>query len=111
MLLGLDKACSVIVSEHHNVDALTFSLGADQTAVLRATISDIDEEEGLIIDTFTVNILPCYTVDAIPTSLKLAAPLPCFGHYIEGQKIFRQLVRKDVEEGHHVILLTPKVSK
>ena len=101
----------MIVSKHHNVDALTFTLGADQTAVLRATISDFDEEEGLIIDTFTVNILPCYTVDAIPTSLKLAAPLPCFGTYIEGQKIFRQLVRKDVEEGHHVILLTPKVSE
>ena len=109
LISALDKACSVILSENHSVDILTFTLGADKTAVLHATMSSYDEQTGLIVDSFTVNILPCFTVDNLPTSLKLAAPLPCFGPYIEGQKIFRQLVRNDVEEGNHVVLLTPKV--
>ena len=100
----------MILSENHNVDTLTFTLGPDHTAVLHATISSFEEQTGLIIDNFTVNILPCFTVDNLPTTLKLSAPLPCFGPYIEGQMIFRQLVKNDVEEGNQVILLTPKVS-
>ena len=99
----------MILSENHNVDVLTFMIGADKTAILDVTMSSYDEETGLVVDAFTVNILPCFTVDILPTTLKLAAPLPCFGPYIEGQKIFRQLVKNDVDEGNHVVLLTPKV--
>jgi len=48
-------------------------------------------------------------MDRIPTSLKLNAPLPCFGNYIQGQKEFRSLVCDDIELGKDVAFLDPKV--
>ncbi|KAH3795032.1 hypothetical protein DPMN_148577 [Dreissena polymorpha] len=51
---------------------------------------------------------PVFALDALPTSLKLAAPLPIFGNYIQGQKDFRRLVQADMEDGKHIAFLDPK---
>lgn len=56
-----------------------------------------------------MNIYPVFPLDKLPTSLKLNAPLPCFGNYIHGQKEFRRLVSEDIENGKDVAFLDPKV--
>ena len=48
-------------------------------------------------------------MDELPTILKLTAPLPCFGAYIQEQMKFRDLVLKDGEEGKDVAYLDSKV--
>jgi len=49
------------------------------------------------------------TLDQLPTSLKVSAPIPAFGGYIQGQKDFRRLVREDMENGKEIAFLDPKV--
>jgi hypothetical protein len=57
-----------------------------------------------------VNIYPVFALDRLPSSVKLSAPLPCYGDYIQGQKEFRNLVLKDLEDGKPIAFLDPKVS-
>ncbi|KAL4219692.1 hypothetical protein ACF0H5_022262 [Mactra antiquata] len=104
---GLNKARLVLLSDNHNVDRLVCSVGDDGTANLEATVTDFDGDE-LAICVFNVNIYPVFVLDRLPPSLKLNAPLPCFGPYIQGQKEFRKLVLEDMANGKQVAFLDPK---
>ncbi|XP_060579458.1 uncharacterized protein LOC132736361 [Ruditapes philippinarum] len=104
---GLHKACQVLLTENHNVDKLGCYVGDDGTATIHATMSDFDGDE-LQINVFNVNIYPVFALDRLPSSVKLSAPLPCYGDYIQGQKEFRNLVLKDLEDGKPIAFLDPK---
>ncbi|WAR31493.1 KAD5-like protein [Mya arenaria] len=73
--------------------------------------ADITTLSPVVSSVLSINIYPVYVMDRLPTSLKLAAPIPCFGGYIQGQKRFRQLVHEDMENGKHVAFLDPKIEQ
>lgn len=104
---GLGKACAVVFKDNHNIDLLTCTESEDGTAIIHVTATEYDGSE-LEINNFKLNVFPVYVMDTLPSSVKLGAPLPCFGAYIHGQKEFRDLVIKDLELGKHVAVLDPK---
>ncbi|KAH3887482.1 hypothetical protein DPMN_011499 [Dreissena polymorpha] len=113
--MGIQKACAIVESESNNISRLRLSENADGTASVHATLSceHVDEKNfteptNEQVVTIILNIYPVFILDELPSSVKISAPVPCFGPYNHAQKELKDLVKHDTENGTIVAALEPK---